>query len=145
MTEETYAKLDQYIRLIPTLGKVKAAKQAGVSTATIYRHRQASESFAAEEALAYSERVDKIEAELERIALGEEDGSSVQVNAANLILKANRSKYHNTTTTQLVGAGGGAIQVEQKVDQQSVNEAIKQLQAQMLALPPAENTEDVSS
>jgi len=141
--EDTYAKLDQYVRLIPTMGKVAALKAAGVSSATVYRHRKSSEGFATEEALAYAQRLDRIEQELEKIALGEEDGSSVQVNAANLILKANRAKYQNTT--QLVGAGGGAIQVEQKVDQRAVEDAVRQLQAQMLALPPAENTEDVSS
>jgi len=141
--EDSYAKLDQYIRLIPTLGKVGALRGAGVSSSTIYRQRKSSESFAREEAHAYAQRLDRIEQEMESIALGESDGTSVQVSAANMILKANRSNFHNTT--HLVGAGGGAIQIEQKLDEQVVKDALEQLQKQMLALPPAEDREDVTS
>lgn len=124
------------------MGKIAARKEAGVSSATVYRYRDSSVGFATEEAHAYSERLDRIEVEMERIALGESTGSPVQVNAANILLKANRSNYQNTT--QLVGAGGGAIQIEQKLDEQVVREAVQQLQKQMLALPPAEEHEDVT-
>jgi|TARA_R110002110_G_scaffold120740_2_gene296063 hypothetical protein len=134
-----------YIRLIPTMGKVAARKDADVSSATIYRYRQASEGFNLEEAHAYAERLDRIEQEMESIALGESEGTSVQVNAANMILKANRSNYHNQNTTHLVGADGGAIQIQQTVDKQVVEDAVKQLQSQMLALPPAEDREDATS
>ena len=132
--------LDQYVRLVPELGKVAAAKAAGVSCASVYNYRKSSEGFAAEEAHAYAQRLDRIEQEMERIALGESDGTSVQVNAANMILKANRTNYHNTT--HLVGASGGAIQIEQTIDKQVVADAVKQLQSEMLALPPAEERED---
>lgn len=140
MKEEIYAKLDQYIRLIPTMGKVGAMKEVGISSATVYQHRTTSEGFAAEEAHAYAERLDRIEQEIENIALGVSDGTAVQVNAASMILKANRSNYHNTT--HVVGSGGGPIQIEQKFDRQVVEDAVKQLQGQMTALPPAEDYED---
>jgi hypothetical protein len=140
LKQDTYAKLDQYIRLVPLMGKVAAMREVGISSACIYNHRQSSEGFALEEAHAYSERLDQIEQEMENIALGNSDGTSVQVNAANMILKANRSNYHNTT--HLVGAAGGAIQIEQVIDKQVVEDAVKQLQAQMISLPPAEDHED---
>ena len=143
MKIEKYSKLDQYVRLIPLMGKVAAMREAGVSSTLVYNQRKTSEGFSSEEAHAYSERLDRIEQEIERIALGECDGTSVQVNAANLILKANRSNYHNTT--HLVGAGGGAIQIQQTIDKQVVEDAVKQLQAKMLALPAAEEHDDVDS
>ena len=143
MKQDTYAKLDQYIRFIPSMGKVAAMREAGISSTVVYSNRKTSEGFAAEEAHAYAERLDRIEQEMERIALGESDGTSVQVNAANMILKANRGNYHNTT--HVVGAGGGAIQIQQTIDKQVVEDAGKQLQSQMLALPPAEEHDDVIS
>ena len=136
-------KLDQYIRLIPSMGKVAAMREAGISSTVVYSNRKTSEGFAAEEAHAYAERLDRIEQEMECIALGESEGTSVQVNAANMILKANRGNYHNTT--HVVGAGGGAIQIQQTIDKQVVEDAVKQLQTQMLALPPAEDREDATS
>ena len=42
-------------------------------------------------------------------------------------------------------AGGGAIQIQQTIDKQVVEDAVKQLQSQMLALPPAEDREDATS
>jgi hypothetical protein len=145
MKHDKLAKLDHYVRCIPSMGKVAAMKEAGLSSATVYGQRKTSEGFANEEAHAYAQRLDRIEQEMEFIALGETDGTSVQINAANMILKANRSNYHNQNTTHLVGADGGAIQIEQMVDKQVVQEALQQLQAQMLALPPAQEHEDVIS
>ena len=118
-------------------------KEAGLSSASVYGHRKTSEGFANEEAHAYAQRLDRIEQEMESIALGETDGTSVQINAANMILKANRSNYHNTT--HVVGAGGGAIQIQQTIDKEVLHEALEQLQTQMLALPPAREHEDVIS
>ena len=142
MKHDTLAKLDHYVRCIPSMGKVAAMKEAGVSSASVYGHRKTSEGFANEEAHAYAQRLDRIEQEMESIALGETDGTSVQINAANMILKANRSNYHNTT--HVVGAGGGAIQIQQTIDKEVLHEALEQLQTQMLALPPAREHEDVA-
>lgn len=143
MKHDMAAKLDHYVRCIPSMGKCKAMKEAGISSASIYGHRKGSDGFAAEEAHAYAQRLDRIEEEMEKIALGEVDGTSVQISAANMMLKANRGNFHNTT--HVVGAGGGAIQIEQTIDREVLHEALEQLQSQMLALPPAEENDDVIS
>jgi|TARA_Y100000310_G_scaffold302933_1_gene340784 hypothetical protein len=132
-----------YLRELPVHGKVKASLMANVSMSTVNNWRK-MEGFALEEQHAVAERVDRIEVTLEDIALGVEDGSAVQVNAARLVLAANRKEYQPQSHTQITGPGGGPLQVA-SVDERLVEEAVKQLEARMLALPAADNEEPATT
>ena len=132
-----------YLRELPMHGKVKAALMANVSMTTIINWRKL-DGFLLDEQHAVAERVDRIEVALEDIALGVEDGSAVQVNAARLVLTANKKEYQPQSHTQITGPGGGPLQVA-SVDERLVEEAVKQLEARMLALPAADNEEPATT
>jgi len=134
----------EYLRLLPTLGKCAAANKAGLSMTHIYRLRQSSEGFRLEEDQALGERVDRVEQALEDIALGHEEGSAVQVNAARLVLQANRQKYQPQTHTQITGPGGGPLQIA-RVDEELVREAVKQIEQRMRALPGGTDDEPTTA
>ena len=132
-----------YLRELPMNGKVKAAQLANVSMSTVLNWRK-MDGFKLDEQHAMGERVDRIEVALENIALGLEDGSAVQVNAARLVLAANRHEYQTQSHTQITGPGGGPLQIA-SVDERLVEEAVKQLEARMLALPAAADEEPTTT
>lgn len=132
-----------YLRNLPMNGKVRAASMANVNMSTVNNWRQ-MEGFRLDEQHAVAERVDRIEVALENIALGLEDGSAVQVNAARLVLAANRKEYQSQSHTQITGPGGGPLQIA-SVDEQLVQEAVRQLEARMLALPAAVDEETTTT
>ena len=132
-----------YLRELPMHGKVEAARKAGVTMGAVNNWRK-MDGFKLEEQHAMCERVDRIEVALERIALGDDDGSAVQVNAARLVLAANRQEYQTQSHTQITGPGGGPLQIA-NVDERLVEEAVKQLEARMLALPAAADEESTTT
>lgn len=134
---------EAYLRELPMHGKVKAAQMAQVSMTTVLNWRK-MDGFVLDEQHAVSERVDRIEVALEDIALGVEEGSAVQVNAARLVLAANKKEYQPQSHTQITGPGGGPLQIA-RVDEQLVQEAVKQLEERMLALPAADDNESTTT
>jgi len=131
-------KIQQYLRHLPEMGYVEARKAADISAAQIYSLRISREGFTLEEDHAHNVRLDRIEVELEQIAMGLKIGiaDSVQLGAAKAVLAAHREKYKTTVNSKVTV--GGAVMIAQ-VDADLVADAVHQINQKLNALPSGDS------